>query len=769
MRLSGFTGIIENRRMIFMFMELTSKQLDTKMEFIKHYMVSKNAADGSVFDANANVENKNSATMSVELFKDCYIQIKRRMMVDKLTTMFGSEVANEYIKDIKSKEIYIHDETSAPGIPYCVSISMYPFLLNGTKDLNGISNSPKHLDSFCGSLVNLIFAVSSQFAGAVAIPEALLAFNYYAEKDYGDNYLETHLEIIKNRFQEIIYCINQPATARGFQCSFSNFAIFDQYFFHGMFEHFKFPDGSSPNFETFNKLQKFFLQWLKKEREKVLLTFPVVTVMMKTDPITNKPQDVPFADFIASEMADGNSFFLYQSPSVDSLSSCCFDGDQEVITNDGLSTFKTLAKRYGANSKHKIFSNGIFKPGKLIVLDKSLETLMYQVKFSDHSTVVVTDNHIFPTESHGDVMVKDLTVSMRVKHHLLGSVGIDSIQFVEHNKNKVYCFQMDDENYPYFTLPNGIITHNCRLRNEIDSNEFSSTLGCLGVMTGSVHVITMNMNRIIQRCHRLYNQEHLKMPFIDLLRSEVYILTNKLHKYHAAFRAILEDFQKAKMLPVYDAGFITLKKQFSTIGINGMVEGCEFLGIKPGNNEEYIGFVSEILKVIYHENKEGSKKYKFKINMEFVPAENLGYKNAKNDRLDGLFVPRDVYNSYFFPVESESVNVIDKFILHGSALNTYLDGGSALHLNLEEHLTKEQYLKLFELACKTGCNYWCVNVRMTVCNTCEHIDYKTHKHCPKCHSEDIDYATRIIGYLKRIRSFSQPRKIEASNRFYDKG
>jgi ribonucleoside-triphosphate reductase len=186
----------------------------------------------------------------------------------------------------------------------------------------------------------------------------------------------------------------------------------------------------------------------------------------------------------------------------------------------------------------------------------------------------------------------------------------------------------------------------------------------------------------------------------------------------------------------------------------------------PGNNEEYMNFVAEVLSVISEENKKASKEYGIKFNTEFVPAENLGFKNALNDSKDGYFVPREVYNSYFYPVEDNDVNVIDKFVLHGDKLTKYLDGGSALHLNLAEHLSKKQYLKLFDIACITGCSYWCVNVKMTICNSCNHIDYKTYHSCPKCGSDNIDWATRIIGYLKRISSFSSPRQTESKKRIY---
>ena len=233
-----------------------------------------------------------------------------------------------------------------------------------------------------------------------------------------------------------------------------------------------------------------------------------------------------------------------------------------------------------------------------------------------------------------------------------------------------------------------------------------------------------------------------------------------------AYRAIVQEYKDAGMLPVYDAGFISLDKQFLTIGINGMVEAAEYLGIKISDNPDYKAFINKNLKTIYDMNKAAKAKYGFMFNTEFVPAENLGVKNARWDREDGLVVPRDCYNSYFYIVEDESQNVIDKFFLHGNEYIQYLDGGSAYHCNLEEYPTKEGFLKLLNVAAQTGCNYFCFNIKVTVCNDCGHINKHTADHCVVCGSDNVDYATRVIGYLKRITNFSKDRQIEAKKRYY---
>lgn len=598
------------------------------VDFIKGYRDASNAATGSKVDSNANVEHKNITTCAGELTKKIKIGTNRLLMIDKLTEMFGESVAEEYIRQIECHEKYKHDETSI--YPYCVSITMYPFLTNGLAGIGGISNAPTNLDAFCGSFINLVFAIAAQFAGAVATPEFLMYMDYFIRKDYGDDYL-SHLDdmvtapfvkrqrtlkqLIEDKFQQIVYSLNQPAAARDYQSVFWNIAYFDENFFRGMFRDFVFPDGTDICWETTSWLQKDFMKWFNEERLKKTLTFPVETVNLLHD--GNNFIDSDWFDYTAEMYAKGHSFFTYLSDSVDSLSSCC------------------------------------------------------------------------------------------------------------------------------------------RLKNEIQENTFSFTLGAGGVSTGSKGVITTNINRLVQNAVR--NGEDIS----EVMRRE----TKKNQMYLLAFNEIIKDSFKANMLSVYNAGFIELSKQYLTQGINGFVEGAEFLGIDISPNEEYFKYGEMILRPIYEENKRAKTK-DIMFNTEFVPAENLGVKNAKWDKEDGYVVPRSCYNSYFYIVEDSKCNIIDKLILHGNRLIKYLDGGSALHCNLDEHLSKEQYEKILLAAIKTGCSYLTFNIPNTICNDCEYISKHRLKVCPKCGSKNLDYITRIIGYLKRISSFSEARQIEADRRYY---
>lgn len=585
---------------------LDTKQVNEKLAFIDLYRQAGNAADGSKMDANANVTSKNIATLEAEINKDINIQINRAMVARKIAELFSPELAKEYVRQIENHEIYVHDETSLK--PYCVSVSMYPLLIDGLTKLGGESKAPKHLGSFCGTFINFVFAISSQFAGAVATVEFLTYFDHFARKQFGPDYLKKYSEEVSTFLQQVVYSVNQPAAARGYQSVFWNISIYDRYYFEALFENFVFPDGDLPNWDSVDELQKFFLTWFNGERKKSILTFPVVTVAMLTD--SQGPRDQDYLRTCSSELAKGNSFFMYLSESADSLASCC------------------------------------------------------------------------------------------------------------------------------------------RLRSEVSSKEFSYTLGTGGVATGSINVITINFNRLIQD------------------RRDLTMEISKIQNYQIAYRKLMEEFKSAGLLTVYDAGFISLDKQYLTIGINGMVEAAEFMGFEISDNEAYLDFVSGQLKTIYDLNRSRSKETGYKFNAEFVPAENLGVKNASWDRKDGYEVPRDCYNSYFYRVEDFEINPLEKFELHGQKMIQFLDGGSALHLNLDESLTEKQYEKIIQLASATGCNYFCTNVKTTICNDCEHIDKRTTQSCSRCGSENIDYATRVIGYLKRVTASGSGRRKEHDRRAY---
>lgn len=598
-----------------------------KLKFLADYVDAANAATGSKYDANANVENKNIATLIGELPKSGFIRLNRRLLTDRIKQMYGKELANRYIDLLTHHFIYKNDETSLAN--YCASITMYPWLLGGTVSIGGNSTAPSNLKSFCGGFINMVFMVSSMLSGACATPEFLMYLNYFIQKDYGKDYWKdpdrvvdlslrqkTMDKVITDCFEQIVYSLNQPTGARNYQSVFWNIAYYDRPYFESIFGEFRFPDGSEPDWEGLKWLQKRFMRWFNAERTKAVLTFPVETMALLYDK-DGQFVDKEMADFTAEMYAEGHSFFTYISDNADSLSSCC------------------------------------------------------------------------------------------------------------------------------------------RLRNEITDNGFSYTLGAGGVSTGSKSVLTVNLNRCIQ--YAVNNGKDYRDFLTDII--------DLCHKVQLAYNENLKDLQAHGMLPLFDAGYINIARQYLTIGVNGLVEAAEFMGIPITDNPQYREFVQTVLGLVEKKNKEYRTK-EVMFNCEMIPAENVGVKHAKWDREDGYFVPRDCYNSYFYIVEDTSLTVLDKFRLHGAPYIEHLTGGSALHCNLEEHLTQQQYRQLLDVAAKEGCNYFTFNIPNTICNDCGHIDKRYLKECPKCHSTNVDYLTRVIGYLRRVSNFSKPRQEEALRRYY---
>jgi len=602
------------------------REVRDKLQFLMDYCDAKNAATGSKYDSNANVENKNMATLIGELPKSNFIRLNRRMLTDRLKDMFGKEISDKYIEMLNGHYIYKNDETSLAN--YCASITMYPWLIGGTYSIGGNSKAPTNLKSFSGGFVNMVFMVSSMLSGACATPEFLMYMNYFIGLEYGDDYYldadkvvdlskkqRTIDKVITDFFEQIVYSINQPTGARNFQAVFWNISYYDRYYFESLFSNFVFPNGTAPHWESLSWLQKRFMKWFNRERTRAILTFPVETMALLTE--NGDTKDKEYGDFTAEMYAEGHSFFTYMSDNADSLSSCC------------------------------------------------------------------------------------------------------------------------------------------RLRNEIQDNGFSYTLGAGGVSTGSKSVLTINLNRCIQHAVRKgYPYQFFLEEVVDLV-----------HKVQLAYNENLKYMQQKGMLPLFDAGYINMGRQYLTIGVNGLVEAAEFMNIEINDNPKYVDFVQEVLGIVEDYNK----RYRTKdimFNCEMIPAENVGVKHAKWDKRDGYTVKRDCYNSYFYIVEDESLNIVDKFRLHGRKYIERLTGGSALHMNLEEHLNKEQYRQLLRVSTQEGCNYFTFNIPNTVCNDCGHIDKRNLKECPSCKSKNLDYLTRIIGYMKRVSNFSQSRQKEAAQRHY---
>ena len=617
-----------------------------KMKYIHKYADSDDSATNlSNTDDNANSNKKNAATLEGELYKDTSRIIQRSQMKELLAEI-ESPYRDQYVKDLEHHILYQHDESSPIIKPYCSAYTLYPLLVDGTNNVDGTKNhAPHHLGSFVGQFQNLVFLLSAQKKGAGAYGEFFNFFSYFCEKEWGENYYQKADMVITNEhclqqrtigstidqyFQSVTHYINQPAGNRGYQSPFTNFNVFDSYYWHNMFDDFVFPDGTRPHWDAVNWLQKRYMRWLNEERTKTLLTFPVMTVCLLTD--GKDVVDKEYKDFITSQWAAGDSFFVYLSENADSISSCC------------------------------------------------------------------------------------------------------------------------------------------RLRNEITENTFSSTTGMTGVQTGSCNVMTLNMSRIIQDCDRAYGLKRNGgwIENTSFIKDYLEDILDRVYDYQKAYKTGLYKLDAQGMFPQTKAGYISFDKLYCTIGVNGLNEAARFLGMSVSNNEEYMKFASWILSIIKDYNREHSTK-KFKFNLELVPAESLGVKNYNWDRADGYWVPEDenLYNSYIYDAHYDT-SILDKIAMQGGQIAKSIDGGQASHLNLSDNLDKEQYTKLLEYAVRVGNSYITFNVPQTQCDNCGHIAKHPFDVCPHCGSDKVTQWTRIIGYLRPIKAWSEARQQEQKHRTYSK-
>ena len=610
---------------------------------------SNNASTSSETDANANVAMKNVANLEGEVYKTTNRLIQRQRMKEKLYELFP-EVAKQYEEDLNNHIIYTHDEASTPVLkPYCMAVTLYPLILDGVGNIDGVTPSaPNDISSFSGQVTNLAFLLSSQCKGAVAFGDYFVALNYYVVKEFGAFWYEkldcigtsehhimsrTIKDSIKKGMKQFIWGVNQPAGNRSYNSPFTNVSWYDKVYFESLFGEFCYPDGSKPQWQQIDTLQRLFMELMREIRLIKPITFPVTTMALVHN---NKEYlDKEYKELCAEEWAKGGSFFCYTSDNPTSLASCC------------------------------------------------------------------------------------------------------------------------------------------RVLNEMSDNTFSSTTGMTGVMTGSCNVITLNINRIVQDCNKAYglkrnggwkeNTSFIKDYLVDIL--------HRVYKYHIAYKTMLYDLEDKGMLAASNGGYIYMNKLYSTIGIIGYTEAAQYLGLEISNNKEYKEFLQLILSTIKEQNKIHSikdRKRPFLFNSEAIPGEGVGIKFYNWDKEDNYIVPEEqnLYNCYFYNPWTEDTSILDKIKLHGKEINNYTDGGQACHLNLDTHLSKEQYLKLLDVAMREGCNYFTFNIPISECKDCHHIINAPITECPVCHSKSIKYYTRIIGYLVAVDNWSKDRQIEFEHRKY---
>ena len=1029
------------------------KHLKKDEDFIKQYINASNASTGSKYDSNANVGNKNVVTLGQELHKGKNIQQNRYIMHNKIRALYSKKLADQYIKDLESHVLYKHDESGTPGYPYCVAITMYPFLIDGLTKLGGQSTAPTDLKSYCGEFINLVYSISSQFMGACLYKDQVINFvengvakrykikdfvekylvdditkfeNYQGEWEYAklpenikvleDGKLVDVLKVYRRKYNSDIYKIStkdghvaytsedhvfkQLIQGRELEIKAKQLEVNDTVFMNKDysslidFNSYDFKKGwligmlcgdgcltkenaveLSVNYEQeylgdiFNEYSKEIYGYeLSKNNGHNCLNYTKMNKEFKDsvmeDVIGNRTYDKHIdlsnkslnyiAGWLDGMFCSDGSYSETHGISISLTNKELSDNIREAVTYFGL-PYKNLTvikprgnrkesyKQYVSSRILKYLKHvheKCLKRGRKNIQDASREVYYYgynafQGRHTSNKRMLVScskqdvkyntdviesievfkndDGYVYEIETsshwyncggfithncatpeflmymdyfirkdYGDDYLNklDVKVDLSRKERTLEEVIENCFQQVVHSMNMpagnrgyqsvfwnvgyfdknyfdgvfgdfvfpdgtkpkwetlswlqkkfmkwfneertkyILTFPVEtmamltdghdivDKEYADFTSEMWAEGHSffcylsdspdslsscCRLRNSLkDSNldeEHNHTthqfsMGTASVATGSKSVMTINLNRVIQDATRKYAKEIenveisdgtqfevkkavYKEKLYEYISNEITSLTERVHKYQRAFNEILKDFYNANMLDVYRAGFISLKKQYLTVGVNGLTDAAEFLGLEANLNEEYNYFVNVILETINKSNKKDRTK-ECMYNTEFVPGENLSNKNYNWDKKDGYYVsPKHVmYSSYFFNPEDSSLSILDKMKLHGENFVKYLDGGQAAHLNLNEHLSFNQYRELLKVASQNGCSYFTFNVKNSVCNDCGYISKDTLDTCPKCGSHNIDYLTRIIGYLSRVSCFAEARQVEEKMRYY---
>ena len=1036
--------------------EGNTKTLKRDSDFIKDYINASNASTGSKYDSNANVEKKNVVTLGQELHKGKNIQQNRYIMHNKIKALYSKKLADQYIKDLETHVLYKHDESGTPGYPYCVAITMYPFLIDGLKTLGGQSKAPTDLKSYCGEFINLVYSVSSQFMGACLYKDQVINFlengvaKRYKIKDFVNKYLsgnivnfENHqgeweyvklpenikvledgklvdvLKIYRRKYNSDIYKIStkdghvaytsedhifkQLIQGRELEVKAKQLEVNDTVFMNkdysslidfnsndfkkGWLIGMLCGDGCltkekvvelSVNYEQeylgdiFNEYSKEIYGYdLNKNNGHKCFTFTKMNeefkeaIMKDVIGETSYDKHIDLCDKslnyvagwldgifcsdgsyseskgitisltnkdLAQNIRDAVTFFglPYKELTIVKQRGNKKESYQQYISSRILKYLKHVHEKclkrgckniqdasrevyyYGynalqgrhnannrmlvSNTKHEIkYDTDVIKS---IEVFKNDDDYVYEIETSTHwynCGGFITHNCATPEflmymdyfirKDYGDnyLDILDKQVELNRKGRTLEEVIENCFQQVVHSMNMpagnrgyqtvfwnisyfdknyfngvfgefkfpdgsapkwetlswlqkkfmkwfneertkyVLTFPVEtmamltdghdivDKEYADFTSEMWAEGHSffcylsdspdslsscCRLRNSLKDSELDDehnhtthqfSMGTASVATGSKSVMTINLNRIVQNATRKllmdkenYKLENGKQFFVsnigkhkkelyEYISNEITEITERVHKYQKAFNEIIKDFLNAKMLDVYRAGFINMRKQYLTIGVNGLTDAAEFLGIEPNLNENYEEFVNMILETINISNRKDRTR-DCMYNTEFVPGENLSNKNYNWDKKDGYYVsPKHImYSSYFFNPEDDSLSILDKMKLHGNNFVKYLDGGQAAHLNINEHLSFEQYRELLKVASEFGCSYFTYNCKNSVCNDCNYISKDTLDVCPKCGSTNIDYLTRIIGYLKRVSSFNEARQTEEHMRHYNK-
>lgn len=720
------------------------EQLDMS-KFSKKFFSSAVTSDASI-DANANVDDMSVIAYEKELPKPFLKMNSYYILWKELKKLYGRPFADSVVEMQLTGDIYINDMHGiGAGKPYCFNYSTYDILTKGLPMVKKVKcEPPKYLYSFKSQLEQFVTIASNSTLGASGTADMLIMMAYYV-KNMLNTLSDAHFtfaneeavwKYVRENLVSFVYTINQPM--RGNQSPFTNLSVYDDNFLDKLCADYIFPDGSTPDKEIVKKLQNIYLDIMNEELQRTPLTFPVTTACFSIDK-DNNIQDEAFLHNIAQKNLQWGFINMYAGSS-STLSSCCFDGSQKVFymedPEDGAWRIESLSRLYELYHDAVLFTMGAHGEKSMCKVIRIAGQPIYKLYLEGIKEPIPTsETHLNPVVGYG--LVPSYKLSPGDKLISRGNdgegaeVAITSIS-IEPAPEYVYCLEMITvpQEEALFTLPNGIITHNCRLRSEQQSEYFNS-FGSGSSKIGSLGVCTINFPR-------LAIQYPLEEDFMEKLEEMVGVCA----KVNNAKRHIVQKRINNGNEPLYKYEFMELSKQYSTCGVNGFYETIKLLGYDI-LTEEGQALALRILDKINDTNKIYQNKYKMPHNVEQVPGENLSIKLAEKDKLMGYQNEYNLYSNQFIPLIANA-DLFDRIKLQG-LFDSHFSGGSICHLNVETQITDVKDMEdLIRVAAKKGVVYFAINYVLSQCAN-GHMSVTNGDKCLVCGEPITDKYTRVVG------------------------
>lgn len=720
-----------------------------------------------VVDENSNVASRDVITFNNEVYKPYSRFNSYYLMWKELRRLYGAVVAADIIEAQLTGAVYINDFSNV-GLPYCFNYSTYDIVLSGLPMIKKIkSTAPKSLYAFKSQVEQFVVIASNSTLGATGLADLLICMSMFVDKTFeeydGSVYKDNNVVVgvaeedvytyVKETIISTIYTLNQPL--RGAQSPFTNVSVYGNEFLESLVPEYLAPwNNTAPKISTVKRIQELYIEAMNEELERTPVTFPVTTACFSTDE-EGKILDAEFKAYIAKQNLKFGFINIYCGPS-STLSSCCFTGDTLVfIRTDSYSPAQacTLKAAYENYAAVEVFHKSTWYSAKPIRVLRGNKKL-FSITLQNGTKFTATEDHLCVVKYQGDVRADALEVGFPIvvdQTYLRHSTSeIVDIQILQDKPKYVYCLEMKDSTYPYFSLANGIITHNCRLRSDTTS-EYFNTFGAGSTKIGSLGVVTLNLPRM---AYDSDTKEDFKAKVLSFVEIAARINNAKRH--------IIKKRIELKAMPLYDLGFMDLKKQYSTVGINGLYEALVDLGMDILDQETQ-DFVVELIGAVNALNDKFTSKYKAPHNTEQVPSENSAVKLVKKDEYMGYKVAVPFYSNQFIPLQTPC-DMLHRLNIQGNFDKSF-SGGAICHVNIDEEIKDPKLLEdLMDYAASQGVVYWAVNYKLKEC-CCGKMYVDTR--CPSCgDNTPINTFSRVVGFLTNVSDWAKERRENFSKRVF---